>query len=212
MSDRTKQFKRDFFEEHHGFRGNGPDVEYFARIYRSEFELYFARRREAAVARKAAATAARHERRCVREAAAVAAVVAAKALRDKRLVARAASATALALAAKVEKMARASSIAPGASRSQAAHEALQQERRIRKNANRVAAAVLKQTRKVAAVFVGRVIEAGFCRVASRLVSAGDVREASHSPIHPCRVGRFRSLKSKTMPRRKLSARKSGSSK
>jgi hypothetical protein len=169
-SDREKQFKNDFFEEHHGRRGEASYVDDFAFYNPSEFDAYCAKRREAAVAREAAAASARRKRQSVREAA----MAAAKALRDARFIARAASVAALARAAKVEKLTRASSIARGDPRSPAAHAALQQERRIRKKARRVAASVLKQTRRVAAIFVGRVIDAGVRRIASRVVSGGGV--------------------------------------
>ena len=73
---------------------------------------------------------------------------------------RAASASALALAAKVKKLPSASPISSGLPRTPAAHVALQQERRIRKKARRVAASVLKKARRVAAALVRRVIEVG----------------------------------------------------
>ena len=166
---------------------------------------------EAALCRDAAATASRRERRCVRKAA----TATAKAHREARLVARAASATAAALAAKVKKLALTSSIAPGAPKSPAEHEALRQERRIRKKGKRVATADLKQARRVAAIFAVRVIEAGVGVVASRVVSAEEASEKFHfdrvSASFPGCPGRCCPPKSKTMPRRKRAARKSGSS-
>ncbi len=167
-------------------------------------------RKEAAFARAAVAASARRERQSVRQAT----TAAAKALRDARLVAKAASAAALALAAKVEKLARASLIASSAPRSPAAHKALQQERRIRKKARRVATAVLKESRRVAAVFVGRVIEAGVHRIASSVVSGrevpGKLLFESLRALPPGLRRRCCPPKSQTMPRRKRSARKSGS--
>ena len=207
-SDREKQFKNDFFEMHHGRRGADSYVDSFALCNPSEFELYCVRRMEAAFSRKAAATAARRGRKCVREAASAAA----KALRDVRLVARAASLAAVALAAKVEKKTRGSAVALVARRSQAAHEALQQERRNRKKAGRIATSARKQARKNAAMFVGRVIEAAVNRVAARGVSAGEVPvRFSFESLSSIPRRRLCSLKSKTMPRRKRSARKSGNS-
>lgn len=194
---------------HHGHRGDGFYVERFARNHRSEFDAFCAKRREAAFARAAAAAFARRERQSARRAA----TAAAKALRDARLVARAASASALALAAKVKKLPWASPVAPGGPRSPAALVALQQERRIRKKAKRVVAGVLKKARRDAAVLVGRVIEVGVRRVASRVVLAGEVPGKFQfeclSAFPPGCSRRCFSPKSKTMPRRKRSARKSG---
>ena len=184
VSDRKKQFKSDFFEEHHGFRGDGPYVENFARNHPSDFELYFARRREAALARKASARAARLERRRVF----IEATATANALRDVRLVATAVSAASFALKAKVKNFARASPIASGAPRSPEAHVALQKERRNRKKASRVATAVIKQARKVAAIFAGRVIETGVGAVASLVVPAEEaILRKNYWPIEarPC---------------------------
>lgn len=196
---------------HHGRRGNALYVDDFALCNLLEFDAYCVKRREVAFARAAASASARRQRQSVRKAA----TAAAKSLRDARLVARAASVAALALAAKVEKLARASHIASGAPRSPAAHMALQQERRMRKKAKRAAAAFLMQARRVAVVFVGRVIEAGVGRVVSRVVSGGDVQGKlkleSSAVLSSGLLRRRSSPKSKTMPRRKRSARKSGPS-
>lgn len=208
---RIMQFQRDFFEQHPN-RGNSKNVVEFCKNYEREFEAYFAKRIEAAIARKAVSRVERLERKCgLRTAAA-----AAKALRLEQKLSRAASAAA-AVAAKVSK-------APcvvlpayrGFPRSFAAHEALKQERRIRKRAKRVATVALKQARRLAAILSSRSIEEGIYRVRSRVVCALDDRESlqfvpdyAFSPVHPCRVGRVSSLKSKAMPRRKHSARKIG---
>lgn len=211
VADREEQFKNDFFEDHHGRRGERLYVENFADCNQSDFDTYCAMRKKAAFARASFASTARRARQSVRRAAAAAAKVS----RDACLVARAASATALARAVKVVKLSQASPIPRGAPVSQAAQVALQHERRIRKKARRDAIAVLKQARKVAAMLVGRVIEVGVGRVASSVVSGRVVSGkflfecASASSSEPRRC--CCSPKSGTMPRRKRSARKIGSS-
>lgn len=210
--NRMRQFRLDFYDEHHYFKGGDHEAYQFWRSHQSQFEAYVIVRVKARVARKAAVNARRREKKRVEQAAAAAA----KVLRHEREVARFDSAAALAHSSKAEKAGFAIKVATIASpRSDAAHAALQEERRIRHKAKRVVAGIRKQARRVAATVVLQAVQ-GVHRVSARVVSGGVATERVVSQIpsplsnaHPLRLSRLKHMTSKFMPRRKRSARKSG---
>ena len=168
--DRRKQFKRDFFEEQHGFVGNVFQVGLYWCRHTAEFEVYFARRREAAIAREADVRAKRFKRKqCRKEDAA-----AAKALRLGRF-SKAASAAARVLAAKLVKVPCPAVAADQAHiRSKEEHKALQEDRRIRKKAKRATSGVVKHVKSMATMLAGQVIQKAVHQVAASVARAGEV--------------------------------------
>jgi hypothetical protein len=169
--DRRKQFKRDFFEEQHGFVGNVFQVGLYWCRHTAEFEVYFARRREAAIAREADVRAKRFKRKqCRKEDAA-----AAKALRLERCLSKAASAAARVLAAKLEKVLCPAVAADQAHlRSKEEHKALQEDRRIRKKAKRATSGIVKHVECMATMLAGQVIDKAVHQVAASVAQAGEV--------------------------------------
>lgn len=209
-----RQFRLDFYDEHHYCKGDDDEALRFWRSHQSQFSSYVAVRISGRIARKAASNARRREKKRVDKAAAAAA----KVFRQERAVAKIAAAMALVYSSKVEKSAVASvQLSFSSPRSDAAHAALQQERRIRHKAKRVVAVVRKQAKSIVSRAMEMAVqEVGVRLVTARVVSAGVVPEGvgfqlptPFNVVHPHRLGRSIAMKSKLIPRRKRSARKSG---
>ena len=213
--NRMRQFRLDFYNENHYCKGGEYEALQFWRSHQSQFEAYVAVRIKARLARKAAANARRREKKRGEQAVAAAA----KVFRHERAVARGASAAALAHSSKVAKAALTPVLGSfDFSRSDAAHAALQEERRIRHKAKRAASKILKQARSAAAWVEEHAVQVCGRFVAPRVdsgeVVSGRVEFQMPAPfcvVHPHRLGRFKAMKSESMPRRKSSARKSGES-
>jgi hypothetical protein len=197
------QARLDFFEERNGHRGSTFAAECYWACNQSKFNLFLRKKTDALITK--------YREKIQSRKTAKAAAVGAKMLLKEQSVACAAD---VAFTAKSQTALKV--VGPRVElpeRTQEQHEQLRKERRERNHGKKAAAIVLRQANIVASVvFLKHVMDVAIRRVVQRVdIHASEVLNESEN-IRICALkSKGISLPSKSMPRRKRSARKSGSS-